>query len=154
MILVWQFRGLLSTVFKFGFGSAVLQTRYIDHTNKGNVTGRQWGIFADSNCTVSLTANICLQTPAHIPRVLGFVNIVWWWHTENYESVSLYPHPKPSEEHFIVSDCDQEAFWEVFECLNSKLNRYFIKNKFLSYACMKQDGHKPWGQFWSKMLQK
>lgn len=109
VILVWQFRGFLSTVFKFGFGSAVLQTRYSKHTNKGNVTDREWGIFSGSNRTVSLTANICLQTPAHIPRVLGFVNIVWWWHTENYESVPLYPHPKPSEEHFIVSDCDQQA---------------------------------------------
>lgn len=89
VILVWQFRGFLSTVFKFGFGSAVLQTRYSNHTNKGNVTDREWGIFSGSNLTVSLTANICLQMPAHIPRVLGFVNIVWWWHTENYESVPL-----------------------------------------------------------------
>lgn len=118
------------------------------------VTDRQQGIFSGSNCKFSLTANICLLTPAHIPRVLSFVNIVWWWHTENCKSVSLYPHPKPSEEQFIVLDCGQQALGELFEFLNSKLNGSFIKNKFLSYAYRKRDGHKPRGQFWNKTLQK
>lgn len=79
-----------------------------------HVTDRQEGIFLGSSHNFSLTANICLLNLAHIPRVLGFVNITWWWHTEYYENVSLHPHPKPSKEHFIFSDCGQQAFWELF----------------------------------------
>ena len=73
------------------------------------VTDRQEGIFLGSSHNFSLTANICLLNLAHIPRALGFVNITWWWHTEYYENVSFNPHPKPSKEHFIFSDCGQQV---------------------------------------------
>lgn len=114
VILVWQFiEGFSFHSFQIWFWINCL-TNQAYHPRQGerltilHVTDRQQGIFfSGSNCKFSLTANICLLTPAHIPRVLSFVNIVWWWHTENYKSVSLYPHPKPSEEHFIVLDCGQ-----------------------------------------------